>query len=189
MVNFMKRIFISVLLVGSLMASTVVIYDPQSSPITNRVVNVIRSADTLQFQGRTNALINPVLPVTGTLNDWKVTDTLTIVELTTADRTVITNAILASVAANKAAQERTSKTNALAAVDSFEMEGRILRAIAEITMDELNILRAQVALARTNTLAFQSATNRSAVVLNPRTLIQLQNAISNKLQAQSDTAP
>lgn len=184
----MKRLVISILLVGSLMASTVVVYDPQSSPVTNRVINVILSADTSVFQNRTNVLINPTLPGTGTPEDWKVVGT-NIVELTPVDRIEITNVIIAETAARKALNERAAKTNALLVVDSYQSDGRVLRALAEVTMEEINILRAQIALARTSPTAFQSLTNRNTVVLNPRTLIQLQNAISNKLQAQNDTGP
>jgi hypothetical protein len=64
-----------------------------------------------------------------------------------------------------------AKADATGAVDDFYEEGRLIRALAEVMMDEINILRQQ-----------------PTTVLAVRTLAQLKTAIKAKLAAQADTS-
>jgi ribosomal protein S11 len=179
--------FISLLALGSLLASNVVVYDPQSSGVTNRVTAYLQSVDTGKYSGQSNTLINPSVPA-GVVADWKVSGT-NVVVLDGNDLAAIAASDAAAVAAKVATQQRQAKTNVLNGIDDYLEDGRTFRAFAELVMDELNILRGQVQLARTNTAAFQSSTNRTSVPLGDRTTAQLRSAMINKLQAQSDTSP
>jgi len=172
---------------ATLFASTVVLYDPQSQGVTNRVVAVITSGDTPSFSGLTNVLINPTLPGSGGPQNWKVSGG-TVVALTGGDLTAIANAEAAALTAKLQFRERVSKTNALssATATALDLDARLLKALAETIMDELNILRTQIQLARTNTTAFQSTTNRNNFPMTERTMTQLRTAIITKLNAQSD---
>lgn len=171
---------------ASLLASTVVLYNPQSPGVTNRVVAVITSADTPQFSGLTNVLINPTLPGSGTASDWKVSGGA-VVALTGGDLTAIATANAAAALVQQQLSERRSKTNSLTSVDALDQNGRLTRALAEVLMDYFNTtVNPQIKMARTNTTAFQSATNRTAVPMNDLTLTQLKNSITTKLNAQAD---
>jgi ribosomal protein S11 len=180
-------IFISLLALGSLLASNVIVYDPQSAGVTNRVTAYLQSVDTGKYSGQSNTLINPVVP-NGVATDWKVSGT-NVVGMDSNDLAAIAASDAATVAAKQAAQQRQAKTNVWKGIDDYLEDGRTFRAFAELVMDELNILRGQVQLARTNTTAFQSSTNRTSVPLGDRTTGQLRSAMINKLNAQGDTAP
>jgi hypothetical protein len=162
----------TVFLAGAVaLGSNVVIVNPTSAPITNRVTQLVTSADTLAYQGATNAFINPVLPATGSVNEWKVSNGVVMV-LSQADSNAITiynSNLVFQVTTNRQYQAKAAATNT---VEDLNEMGRLIRALAEVTMDEINILRA-------------SPTN----VFTPRTLSQLKAAIQTKLQAQPDFAP
>jgi hypothetical protein len=157
---------------GLAYASTVVLVNPTSAPITNRVTQLITSADTLAYRGMTNAFINPTLPATGSPNEWKVSNGAVMV-LSVADSNTITayNSNLNWLAiSNRTAQAKLSATNNL---DDLIEDGRIFRAFAQVVLDEINILRT-----RTTTNA-----------LSQRTMGQLKTAIVSNILAQPDFTP
>lgn len=80
------------------------------------------------------------------------------------------NAVL--IANTTATNQLLTKFSATNAVDSFEVDGRLLRALAELLMDEINIVR-----------------TNPAAILPPRTLSQLKTTIKNKVLAQPDSSP
>jgi hypothetical protein len=162
----MKTLLVSLLLMcGLAFGSDVVLYDPTGLVVTNRVIAVLRSVNTTDYESLTNVLINPVLPTNP--QPWKVLDG-NVVALTAQDQTAISNAFAAAQSALATARQTASKTNAPVALENFDETGRLIRALAEVTMNEINILR----------------TNRSTNVLSPRTLTQLKTAITNSLIAQ-----
>lgn len=187
-----------VLVVFPVTAGIVVFYNPASPGVSNQVERIERSVDPASYASATNTLViaepmqTPWIEVlTNEPSALKFDGTNAIVLLTPEEKTAITNAVAAAEAAALAERvaylERLAKTNALQAVDGkFDVDGRILAAFAEIVMDEVNILRSQVNLARTSTTQFQSTTNKNAVALGARTLSQLKTAIRNKIEAQAE---
>ncbi len=167
----MKKLLLTLTLVTTF-SSSIVVYDPNSSIVTNRVIAYLQSEDTVKWNGKTNILINPSVPANSTRDNWKVVNG-NVVELTQAEKDAIT-------AANNAATVVANKEDAKANYDASAID----RAIVLVLLNEINVLRSQVQMARTNTTAFQSATNRSAVNLNDRTAAQARTAIRNEVDAQ-----
>lgn len=148
----------------------ILIFDPNSTPVVGRVLGVLASVNTTDYAARADVLISPALP-SGTPSDWKVVSGK-VVAMDATDLAALASASAATLAAKKAATELQSKADATGAVDDFYEEGRLIRALAEVMMDEINILRQQ-----------------PTTVLAVRTLAQLKTAIKAKLAAQADTSP
>lgn len=155
------------------LASPVILFNPTSSPVTNRVIAYITNADTSLYVNKTNALILPGSFLTnGVTNlligsvpgsgipdtDWKASNR-TVVLLSSADNTTISNAI--AVASNTSLTNRyaQARTNALTIVTNDFEAGRIQRAFAEVVMKELNILRTNAGMAVRTTLQLKNAMN------------------------------
>lgn len=143
-------------------AGFIVIFNPTSSPVTNRVTQVIPSGDTLYWRTQTNALVD-VLSVPATnIDQWKVSNGL-VLALSAADSIAITNAAwltLTNSLTNNVIFQRTNAATVFSATDS---RARVEETILEIILSEVNILRVNVALAI-------------------RTTNQMKTAISNALQ-------
>jgi hypothetical protein len=170
----MKAILTLILLATFAHASNVFIFEPASSPVLGRGVVYLTSVHTADFQGLPNALINPVMPAAwsnGLSVQWLRTNGGgTVVAMNTSESNSIVTAQLAALAAQKAFEEGMAKTNAINGLALMSLEARLIRAVAVVTMNEINILR----------------TNPTAT-LSARTLTQMTNAIRNELQAQPDT--
>lgn len=130
---------ILILICGAARAADIVVFNPASTTVPNRVVSYLRSQDTNLWIGNPNALINPALPAGVAVNLLKVSGGL-VVQMTTAEINAINAAnATALIAAAKAG----GKTN----FDNDYSDGRVLRAVVAVLLDEINILRANAALA------------------------------------------
>jgi hypothetical protein len=182
-----RKILILVLASVPILAGIGVTYDPNSPGVANRVIRIVPSVDTTTFAAQPNSVVfvswSDVF--TNNASDLKWNGSAVVV-LTQSERDAIASAQAAIVLANAQFQERIAKTNALATINKLDLDGRVLTAFAEIVKDEINILRSQMNLDRTNETAFRSATNRNTVPLGDRTMLQLKNAISAKISEQAD---
>lgn len=162
-------------------ASMVILFDPG----TGRNLRRIDSADTLQYLGRTDALINPVLP-TNNLSLCKVTNSA-VVLLNAAE--LLADWLSAS---NRAYSDFTNylanlKSESISTVEATnDLQGRVIRAFAEVVLDELNLhAQRQVdllnAIDGASTLAQLKTAAASIPDLPQRTLQQIKTAITNKL--------
>ena len=118
----------------------IVVYDEGASPQT--VEQVISSANTGEYVGRTDILINPDLTaVDGVLDRkyWKVVST-DVVAMTAGEQAAVD-------AAEAAAADSVLRTSATGQFDGQTTEGQALRALVKVLLDEVNILRAQHSLA------------------------------------------
>jgi hypothetical protein len=162
----MKRFLIFLTFVG-VFAGTAVYYDPNSAGITNRITNIRFSMPPETANGSNIVVFNTWNDIyTNNFNNLKLSNNI-VVLLSTADQTAISNATVSANIASTQLSERRTKTNALASVNQLDQNGRLIRALAKVTMDEINILRAQHGL-------------------TSRTLTQLTNAITAELNAQPD---
>jgi len=139
---------------GVVLASNVYLFNPTSYPVTNAGVAVISSADTLRYLGATNAIINPVMP-TNDIGYTKASNGV-VAPMTAAEISSITNFI----ATNATAQAR---AGGVSEYDGTDQLARLLKAIVELIVDQLNQVR-------TNT-------NAQAAI----TYSQARTAITNKL--------
>lgn len=161
-----SKILITLLLsfIMTAQGGVVVRYNPQSFPITNEVTGILASANTLDWIGQSNVLINPAIPASAEQR-WKVTNGL-VVAFVAADfaRIAATNAILATNAINRL--NEFTRTNAAAQLDATGGSGemRILRSMLGLVMNELNILR-----------------TNPAIGMSARTTNQLNNALRNAI--------
>lgn len=152
------RILLLILLATALVAcaSNVLVFDPTSTPVPGRARAYLVSVNTTDFEGVTNALINPALP--GVALEWvKVTNGTAV-----AMSLVESNLVVSTESSNRLAGARSDAKNGY---DADHPLGRLQRAIVEITMREINILRTNAGLAA-------------------RTPSQLRTAIRNELDAQ-----
>jgi hypothetical protein len=118
----------------------VVTFDEGASP--ERVLNVFRRADPAPYRARTDWVLNPDLSALDGVvpqKHWKHVGGA-IVEYTQAEKDTQD---AAELAANIAA----IRTAAKARLDDFFADSLFMRAFADILKDEINILRAQHALA------------------------------------------
>jgi hypothetical protein len=154
------------------LASNVLIYDPVSTPVPGKARALLLSVHTPLYQGATNAVIitNQVLP--NVPLQWMRVSNNVIVAMSAAESNLVLAANASAVTNTLALKQAASKTAAQTAIDAYDLNGRLVRALAEVTLDEINILRA-------------SPTN----VFAARTLTQLTNALRAKLQAQPNTSP
>lgn len=179
----MKKLYLllSACVIGAVitLASPVILFNPTSSPVTNRVISYITNADTSLYINLTNALVTPgswetngitnliigSVPGSGIPEvNWKASNR-TVVLLSAADNTAISNALAASANTSLTNREAQAKITSLTIITNNFEAGRIHRAFADLLMDELNILR----------------TNAGMAV---RTSAQLKTAMQNKLNAQ-----
>lgn len=95
----MKRFILSLtLLAGAALASNVLLYNPNSTPVPGRVVSYLQSVDTGLYQGASNVLINPVMP-TNKLDSLKVSNGVVVVlSQLDLDRITATNAANEAIA-------------------------------------------------------------------------------------------
>lgn len=155
MIRKLLTIFLCFCLAGIVHASVIVVFDETATP--QKVLQVLASANTPDFTGRTDVVINPdlsalegIVPV----RYWKHSAGL-IVEYTTAEKT--------QQDSDEAAAEDTAvREAAKAGLEGFVENPLLLRALADIIKDEINILRALHGLP-------------------DRTLSQLRTAIQNKI--------
>lgn len=157
----MKLYLILVLLLTSLVAraANIVVFDPASTPVANRVVSYVTSADTSVWLGNPNALINPAMPAGVAVNLLKVSGGA-VVAMTQAELDSIAAAAAAALIASTKAGGKT-------VFDNNFNDGRVLRAIVGVLLDEINTLRTNAALG-----------------LPARTPAQARTAIQAKIDAQ-----
>lgn len=177
----MKKLYLllSACVIGVALASPVILFNPTSSPVANRVISYITNADTSLYVNLTNALVTPGswetngitnllignVPGSGIPDtNWKASNR-TVVLLSSADNAAISNALAAAANTALTNKEAQSKINSLTVITNNFEAGRIHRAFADLLMDELNILR----------------TNAGMAV---RTSAQLKTAMQNKLNSQ-----
>ena len=160
--------------------ATIVVFDPSSTP--NKVLQIILSASSPDYAGRTDVLVNPDLSVVaGTLQKyWKhlagVITTMTVAEQTAVD------------AANAAAAIALMRSDGVSLLSTQGGSGIIQRAVTDIMKDELNILRqwmesfkAQTALS-TNLADFKTRVS-TLPAMPDRTLAQLRTAIVTRINS------
>lgn len=147
------------------LGSNVLIFDTS----TGRAVAYLLSVHTPSYQGRNDTIINPSLPLGIPLQFLLFTTNGEI----TVMSAVQSNAVLEAEAAASTNEIRAS---ANAPVTAFTPGGLDLRSLADVAKDEINLLRLEVSVAKTNLSLFQSRPTMA-----PRTLGQLQNALTNKI--------
>lgn len=126
-------------IVAPAIASNVYIFDPNSNPVPNRGIAYIESADTLRYMGQTNVLFNVSLP-TNRESLWLTKMSNGVVMLIKPSEYV---AITNWQATNGVAIARSAAVTVYDDQGSF---GRVLNAIMEATVDELNRLRTNQAI-------------------------------------------
>ncbi len=130
----------------------VVIFDP----LTNRVKEVLDSVNTPDYDGRSDVLVNPIIPSNIAIKYLKV-DGASIVAMDATEKAAIDKA------ESDAARIETRAT-AQNSVDTFSDIGLLFRALAKVFLSEINTLRAQLSLA-------------------PRTIDQVKTAMKNAINA------
>lgn len=111
-------------------------YDPTSATIANRVVEYLESQDTGKWTGVPNVLVNPVMPVGIGIAYLKV-DGGNVVELTQVEKDALTAAAAAGALLG-------NKSGAKGLFDDLLPNGRVLRALVEVLLNEINALRGHV---------------------------------------------
>jgi hypothetical protein len=159
----MKRalIFLACLIGLSAAASIVVLFNPT----TGRNLSRIDSANTLEYINRADALINPAFP-TSNLAVCKVTNG--VIVLLNANE-IQANLLSASNANAVAVSAQRSNLIALASAYMYgtNAEGRILRAFALLTLDQVNVLRKTNGMPIITTNTFLNAMS-NAVIGDPK---------------------
>ena len=159
----MKKLITLLLLLtcSAVIASIVVLFDP----VTGRIGQVIPSADTLQYVGRPDALINPAFPTNDLSNCWVTNGSITSKTQAhlDADFQALSNSIILAAWTTRSnvvqkASWYTQNTNT---------EGRILRAFALLTLDQINVLRKTNGMSIITTNVFLTAMS-NAVINDPR---------------------
>ena len=141
-------------------------YNPDSTPIANRVTWYGAATDHY-MESQVNWLREPVLPEGFTVANSKVVAGA-VELLSQADWDTIAAAQAAAQAAAEDAYQTQAKATAATLMDVLQSpEGRVIKAVAKIIVDELNILRAQHSLVA-------------------RTLAQVKTAIVAEVNAQPD---
>lgn len=144
----------------------VIIFNPDSTPVANRVTRVIPSANTLEYLNRVDALVNPVIapeldPLAGKVENGAV------VPLSQQDLDDIAAAQSAASAQQALDYDAAIRAEAKLLVQNrMDTFGVLLRSLALTILDEINTLRAQHSLA-------------------PRTATQLRNAIQARVDAKT----
>lgn len=130
----------------SAMASNVLLYDPQSFGVSNRPYALLSSVNTPDYAGLTNALINPTLPGSGTLSDWKVI-TNAVVLLDANDLNAISNATAIALTNKLVQSVAGARTNAFQLLFSMQEYNQValksaVDSIEELLLPQINTLRA-----------------------------------------------
>lgn len=144
--------------------SVVVVFDELATP--QRATRVIQSADTNLYLARTDVVINPDLSLLEGIvpfSDWKH-EAGAIVEWTQGEKDARTAARAAAAAADAAQEILDNRTNAQAILAEAGELGVLVRSLADLVREQLNVLR-----------AFHS--------LPDLTLTQLRNAMNNKMNS------
>lgn len=123
--------------------ANVLIFDPNSTPVPNRAVRYIRSADTNNFIGRADVIINPTMPA-GAALDSLVVDNGTVRGMNEPELAAIAQAQQQAMVDEIARIKDFGK--ALSDADDTPT-GRVLRALIELIVEEINILRTRAGLA------------------------------------------
>lgn len=139
------------LAVSVAIANDIVFFNPTSSPITNRVTGYAVSLNEPLYYGATNALIitnvaaqigaGVMTNLAGSVVQWPNVRLMTAAEL---NRIAATNALIA--AASVATQRSNDMAAAAQMLNATNSEGRILRAFALLTLDQINTLRQRTTL-------------------------------------------
>lgn len=164
----MKRTLLILLVALPAIAGNVYVFDP----VTRHHRDYITSQHTPAYQGRTDVLIDPALPVGIPLMFTKETNGV-VVAMSLSE----SNAIVASIIA---ALDTGVRADASAPLKDFSGLGLLMRAFADLVKDDLNILRNEISIDKTNEALF-----RSRPILAPRTFAQLQTAITNKIASRT----
>lgn len=162
----MKRTLLILLCALPALAGNIYIFDP----VTRHHRDYVTSQHTPAYQGRTDVLIDPVLPVGIPLTFTKETNG-TVVAMSLSESNTI-------VAARAAATDAALRMTARDPVMVLSPEGLLFRALADASRDEFNLVRLEISIAKTNFALFQSR-----ATMAPRTLAQLQTAITNKINS------
>ena len=131
--------------------ANVVIFDE----VTNRVLQYLKSVHTPDYSSRGDAIVNPDVSGLSADKQYWIHSGGSIREMTASEKQAVDDADNA-----QAVVDRRGEANKQ--LDT--QDGQVIRAFAEVVMDEINILR-----------------DLQKPVLPPRTLIQLKNAIKNKI--------
>lgn len=194
------KVLLCFVTVTSAFAGIGIFFDPASLGVTNRVVRIELSVDSLAYQNRTNVAVlmewQDVLTNPASALKWTGSEA---VLLTSQEQTTIANAeASAAASAALAAQqfrERAAKTNAYVRLDNFlETDlGRLMRAQLEVLVDEINALRTQQAVllmelnkAKSNITNWRSEAAFATNGWGNRTMGQARTGIINKLDGQAD---
>lgn len=158
----------------------IVIFDELSSP--NKILDVLPSASTDQFLGRTDVLFNPDLSAVEDLprKYWKQ-DSGVVVEMTAQEQSDVD-------AAEAALLIQTMRGDGKAIINAGDGYGVIQRAVADIVKDEINMLRQWLVSFKVEVAAATNLANLQARVatlpnLPDRTLLQLRNAIQARIDS------
>ena len=89
--------------------SDVIVYDPLEPTVANRVTDYIRSANTPEYSGNPNTLINPTITAILAIKYWKYNGTDTVIDMSGAEVAAID---AADAAADLAEQQAEAVTRA-----------------------------------------------------------------------------
>lgn len=159
--------------------ATVAIFDEGATP--QRVLSVLVSVHTPDYDTRTDVVINPDLSLLEgivPIRFWKHVAGA-IVEYTQAEKD-------AQDAAEAAAADLSTREGAKSGLAGFQSQALLLRALADVIKDEINILRGQwvtfqAEVAAANNLSSLKAGVASMPALSDRTLAQLRTAIESRV--------
>lgn len=169
----MKRTILFLLLCAVAMAvwaSDVLIFDPVSSPVPGRGVRYVRSANTTDFEGATNAVVNPVMPHLEA--SWLKVSNDVVWAFNAADSNAVASAQATAQATAFAAEELAAKGSASNILERLEADARLFRAVAKVMADLHN----------------RTATNMTPA-LTPLTYDQIKTRLKQDIATQPDSTP
>ncbi len=160
--------------------ASVAIYDPNSTP--NKITQYLQSVNTPDYSSKPNVLINPdVSALQGVdIRYWKHVAGA-IVQMTTAEKNAVDAAFTSGVT-------NVLRIDGKAIIDMQSPQGIILRALADILVDEINVVRGWLQTFKAQTAAATSLANLQTRVASlpdtpDRTLLQFKNAIKTAIDA------
>jgi len=117
-------------------------FDPDHAVVPNRVIKYLSSANTPEYEGLPNTLINPTLP-SGTVYNvgkatwifWKVVNGTDVVEMTQQEKDDLLGAI-------QEASKQLNRIKASALLDQPVMMGMLFKALTLGMVNQINTLRA-----------------------------------------------
>lgn len=124
---------------GERMAN-VIVFNPNSTPVANRVLNYLESVNTSYYKDRDDVVINPDIPAGVPLTKLKVSNGL-VVELTPAELSAIAAQEAIEAAQGEARLLAESKEFAKTVLDKSEPYGVFLNAYTTVLVQQLNVLR------------------------------------------------